>query len=108
MGERMTGDDMRNGLEPDQPVLLARRRARQQLDTIAAQCPGHKITVEIYPGRRDRYVAQADTRTARPYLLITTDLNELSAELCGPAEHSKVTPLPPRAHGTSWTPPHSV
>ncbi len=67
-------------------MLLARRRARQQLDTIAAQCPGHRITVAIYPGRQDRYVAQAVTASAQPYLLITPDLNELLKELGGPAQ----------------------
>jgi hypothetical protein len=99
---------MRGDLEHGQPVLLARRRARKRLDIIAAQCPGHKITVEMYPGREDRYVARALTRSARPYLLVTTDLDELSAELRGPAGHPGVTPLPRRTPGTSWTPPRSL
>ena len=86
MGEQTTGDGVRGDLEQDQAVLLARRRARQQLDTIAAQCPGHRITVEIYPGRKDRYVAHAVTASAQPYLLITPDLNELLNELGGPAQ----------------------
>jgi hypothetical protein len=108
MGEQPTGKAAHDDLGDDQVVLLARRRVRQQLDTLAAQCPGHKITVETYPGREDRYVAQAITASARPYLLITTDLDELSTELCGPGEHPQFTPLPRRAPGTSWIPPHTV
>ena len=50
-------------------------------------------------------MAQAVTASARPYLLITTDLDELSTELSGPAEHPQATPLPRRAPGTSWTLP---
>jgi hypothetical protein len=86
MGEQTTGDGVRTDLEQDQAVLLARRKARQQLDAIAAQCPGHRITVETYPGRKDRYVAQAVTASARPYLLITSDLKELFNELGGSGE----------------------
>ena len=108
MREQTTGDGNRDALEREQAVLLARRRARQQLGAIAAQCPGHTIIVETYPGRQDRYVARAVTASVRPYLLITTDLNELSAELCGPGEHPWLTPLPRRTPGTSWTPPHIV
>lgn len=108
MGEQTTGEGMRDDLEQDQAVLLARHRAQQQLNAIAAQCPGHNITVEIYPGRQDRYVAQAITTTARPYLLITPDLSELSAELCGTGERLQVTRLPRRVPGTSWTPPHTI
>ena len=106
MEERTGGDGMCGDLEHDQVVLLARRRARQQLDAIAAQCPGHTITVETYPGRKDRYVAHAVTASARPYLLITADLNELSTELIGPGEHAQATPLPHRVPGTSWSSPH--
>jgi hypothetical protein len=86
MGEQTIGDGVRTDLEQDQAVLLARRKARQQLDTIAAQCPGHRITVETYPGRKDRYVAQAVTASAKPYLLITSDLKELFNELGGSGE----------------------
>jgi hypothetical protein len=107
MADQTVGDGIRDDLEHDQAVLLARRRARQQLDAIATQCPGHTITVETYPGRQDRYVAHAVTTSARPYLLITTDLNELSAGLCGPGEHPQTAPLPRRAPGTSWAPPRS-
>lgn len=108
MGEQATGKATHDDLEPDQVVLLARRRARRQLDTLAAQCPGHKFTVETYPGREDRYVAQAVTASTRPYLLITADLDELFTELRGPDEHPQLTPLPRRAPGTSWIPPHTV
>jgi hypothetical protein len=108
MAEQTTGNGTPDDLEHEQAVLLAKRRARRQLDVIAAHCPGHKITIEIYPGRKDRYVAQAVTTSARPYLLITTDLSELSAELCGPGEHPWLTSLPRRTPGTSWTPPHIV
>ena len=97
MADQTTGGGLRGELEHDQAVSLARHRARKQLDAIAAQCPGHTITVETYPGREDRYVARAVTASARPYLLITTDLEELAAELCGPGERSPATPLPRRA-----------
>ncbi|HUY50676.1 MAG TPA: hypothetical protein VMV92_34045 [Streptosporangiaceae bacterium] len=101
MAEQTAGDGIRDDLEHDRGALLARRATRRQLDAIAAQCPGHQITVEIYPGRKDRYVAQAVTASAKPYLLITTDLNELSAELSGPGEHPGVVPpLPRRTPGT--------
>jgi hypothetical protein len=66
VGEQTTRDGMRDDLEHDQAVLLARRRTRQQLNAIAAQCPGHKITVETYPDRKDRYVAQAVIASAKP------------------------------------------
>ena len=79
-------------------MLLARRRARKQLDALGAHCPGHQITVETYPGREDRYVARTITGSARPYLLITSDLSELCTELCGPGQHPWLTPLP-RAGG---------
>jgi len=105
MGEQTAGNGLRDDLEHDRAVLLARRKTRGQLDVIAAQCPGHKITVESYPGREDRYVAQAATASAKPYLLITTDLTELATELSGLAEHPQATPLPRRTPGTSWTPP---
>jgi hypothetical protein len=108
VGEQTTRDGMRDGLEHDQAVLLARRRTRQQLNAIAAQCPGHRITVETYPDRKDRYVAQAVIASAKPYLLITTDLNELSTELSAPLEPPEVTQLPRRTPGTSWTPPHNA
>lgn len=108
MGEQTTGDGIRDDQEREQAVLLARLRARHQVDAIAAHCPGHKITVETYPGRKDRYVAQAVTASARPYLLITTDLSEMCTELCGAGEHPWLTPLPRRTPGTSWTPPHIV
>ncbi len=98
MAEQTDGDGLRGDLERDQAVLLARRRAQKQLNALAAHCPGHTITVETYPGREDRYVAQAVTGSARPYLVITTDLSELLTELCGPGEHPWLTPLP-RAGG---------
>jgi D-tyrosyl-tRNA(Tyr) deacylase len=94
MAEQTDRDGTRGDLEHDQAVLLARRRARKQLDALAAHCPGHQITVETYPGREDRYVARAVTGSARPCLLITTDLSELCTELCGPGEHPWLTPLP--------------
>ena len=96
MADQTTGGGLRGEPEHDQAVSLARHRARRQLDAIAAQCPGHTITVETYPGREDRYVARAVTASARPYLLITTDLDELATELGGRGEHSPATPLPRR------------
>jgi D-tyrosyl-tRNA(Tyr) deacylase len=108
MAEQTDGDGTRGELEHDQAVSLARRRARKQLDALAAHCPGHQITVETYPGREDRYVARAMTGSARPYLLITTDLSELCAELCGPGRRPWLTALPQRTPGVSWRPPPSV
>ena len=104
MAEQTDGDGLRGDLEHDQAVLLARRRARKQLDALAAHCPGHMITVETYPGREDRYVARAVTGSARPYLLITTDLSELCTELCGPGQHPWLTPLPRRRGGVARRP----
>lgn len=92
----MADQTTRGELEHDQAVSLARRRARKQLDALAARCPGHMITVETYPGREDRYVARAVTSSARPYLLITSDLDELATELGGRGEHSPATPQPRR------------
>jgi D-tyrosyl-tRNA(Tyr) deacylase len=104
MAEQTDGDGLRGDLEHDQAVLLARRRAREQLEALAAHCPGHKLTVETYPGREDRYVAQAVTGSARPYLLITTDLSELCTELCGPGQHPWLTALPRRRGGVPRQP----
>ncbi len=47
--------------------------------------PGHQLSVETWPGRGDRFVAQAVTPAARPYLVVTDDFAELSAELSCPA-----------------------
>jgi hypothetical protein len=74
----------------DVTVRLAQRRIRDQVAALAARAPGHRLTVETYPGRRDRYVARAITPTARPYLVVTDDLSELSSAL----------DLPPGSAGT--------
>lgn len=81
---------------------MADQSVRELLNAIAEQCPGHTITVESFPGRKDRYVARAITTAARPYLLVTADLDELRTELCGPP---RTTALPRRVPGTAWTPP---
>jgi hypothetical protein len=52
MAEQTTGNGTPNDLEHEQAVLLAKRRARRQLDVIAGHCPGHKITIEIYPAAK--------------------------------------------------------
>jgi hypothetical protein len=74
--------DARVGLEHDQAVLLAERRVQKQLAALAGQCPDHTISTECYPGRGRRFVAQARPGTAaRPWLVLTPDLDELRAAL---------------------------
>jgi hypothetical protein len=57
----------------------------EQIAALAAQAPGHRLTIETLPGRGDRFVARARTPTARPWLVVTDDLNELRTELALPA-----------------------
>ena len=96
-------DAQPGGLEHEPSGLLAQRRIREQLATLTAQATGHAITVEAgIPGRATRFVAKATTSDARPYLVITTDLDELRRELTGPPAPAS---LPRRVPGTSWTPP---
>jgi hypothetical protein len=78
------GADLRADLEHQRAVATSRQRIRRQLAEIAQIAPRHEITVESYPGRRDRYVAKAITPGATPYLLITDDPNELYIELASP------------------------
>ena len=99
MAELVTHDlCVPDALAQDRLPEPRRGENQKQLNALAAHCPGHTITVETYPGREDRYVAQAVTGSARPYLVITTDLSELLTELCGPGEHPWLTRLP-RAGG---------
>lgn len=102
MDQHLNGEQPRGGLE--HPAgLLAQRRVREQIAALTTQAPGHAITVEDWiPGRPPRFVAKATTRDARPYLVITPDLDELQRELTGPPAPA---PLPRRVPGTSWTPP---
>lgn len=91
------------GLEHKPSGLAAQRRIRDQIAALTEQAPGHAITVEDgIPGRAPRFVAKATTSDARPYLVITTDPDELRRELTGPPTP---VPLPRRVPGTSWTPP---
>jgi len=102
----MDHDQPRGGLEHEPSGLLAQRRIHEQITALTAQAPGHAITVEDgVPGRAPRFVAQATTSDARPYLVITTDLDELQRELTG---QPGPVPLPRRVPGTSWTPPATV
>jgi hypothetical protein len=95
----------RDGLEHEPSGLLGQRRRREQAAVLTAQAPGHAITVEDWiPGREARFVAKATSSDARPYLVITTDFDELRRELTGPPAP---VPLPRRTPGTSWTPPAS-
>lgn len=80
---------------------MADQSVHELLSARAGQCPGYTITIESFPGRKDRYVTRAITASARPYLIVTADLDELRTELCGPA---RVPALPRRVPGTSWTP----
>ena len=65
----------------DLGVRLAQRQILERVAVLAAQAPGHRLTVETVPGRGERFVARAITPAARPYLLITDDLDELYTEL---------------------------
>jgi hypothetical protein len=72
--------DARAGLEHDRAVLLAERRLERQLAALADECPDHAISTECYPGRGRRFVARARPGTAaRPWLILTPDLDELRA-----------------------------
>lgn len=81
--------ETRAGLEHDRAVLLSERRLQKQLAVLAGQCPDHSISTESYPGRGRRFVARARPGTgARPWLILTPDLDELRAAL----------PLRPQSH----------
>jgi hypothetical protein len=74
--------DARAGLEHGQAVLLSEWRLQKQLAALADQCPDHLISTESYPGRGRRFVARARPGTAaRPWLVLTPDLDELRAAL---------------------------
>jgi hypothetical protein len=78
----MQQDDTRADLEHQQAVQLAERRARKQLAALAQQHPEHVISTESYPGRGLRFIARARPGTgARPWLVLTPDLDELRAAL---------------------------
>lgn len=103
MKQHDDGVMMRDDLEHQRAVEIARSHIQQQLAKIAAIAPGHEITVETYPGRRDRYVAKAIAPTAAPYLLMTDDANELYIELASPPHTGQMIALPsgqPYAPGT--------
>lgn len=103
MDQRPHDEQPRGGLVHEPSGSLAQRRIREQIAALAAQAPGHAITVEDWiPGRPARFVAKATTSQARPYLVITADLDELRRELTGPAAP---VPLRRRVPGASWTPP---
>jgi hypothetical protein len=88
--------DARAGLEHDRAVLLAGRRLERQLAAPADQCPDHTIRTERYPGRGLRFVAQARPGSAaRPWLVLTPDLDELRAVLAAsPGNPSGATRRP--------------
>jgi hypothetical protein len=71
--------------EHDAPTVAAHHRRRAALDTLAAQHPDHHIWTETLPGLSLRYIAQRRPGTsAQPYLVVTDDLDELSAALLAP------------------------
>ena len=62
---------------------------------LAAQAPDHRISLESYPGRPDRFVAQAIRPDAHPYLVVTANADELAAALGGtPGSGPAVTGAP--------------
>ena len=66
----------------DRIVQLAERRLQKQLAALADQCPDHLISTESYPGRGRRFLARARPGpSARPWLVLTPDLDELRAAL---------------------------
>jgi hypothetical protein len=84
MNARDDDPDVPTDLEHGQAVLLAERRLQKQLAALASQCPDHAISTESYPGRGRRFVARARPGTsARPWLVLTPDLDELRAALPG-------------------------
>ena len=88
----MQQDDTRADLEHHEAVQLAERRARKQLATLAQEYPDHVISTETYPGRGLRFAARARPGTgARPWLVLTRDLDELRAALPGPAASPPAT-----------------
>lgn len=99
MDQHPHDEQPRGGLEHEPSSLLAQRRIREQIAALTAQTPGHVITVDDgIPGRAPRFVAKATSSDARPYLVVTTDLDELRRELTGPPAP---VPLPRRIPGTS-------
>jgi hypothetical protein len=82
MDTRDNDDDTRAALEHGGAALLVERRLQKQLAALADQCPDHLISTESYPGRGRRFVARARPGTsARPWLVLTPDLEELRAAL---------------------------
>jgi hypothetical protein len=73
--------------ERDAPTVAALRQRRAALDTLAAHHPDHRIWTETLPGLSLRYIAQRRPGTsAQPYLVVTDDLDELSAALLPPRQ----------------------
>lgn len=82
-----------NEPEHDTPTVAALRQRRGALDTLAARHPDHHIWTETLPGRSLRYIAQRRRGTsARPYLVITDDLDELREVLSGENAHPAPSP----------------
>ncbi|MGH3070131.1 MAG: hypothetical protein ACRDMI_16320 [Streptosporangiaceae bacterium] len=75
-----------NQPDHDAPSVAALQSRRAELDTLAAQHPDHRIWTETLPGLPRRYLAQRRPGTsARPYLIMTGDLDELKAALPTPS-----------------------
>jgi hypothetical protein len=82
----MPQDHTRADLEHHEAIQLAEHRARKQLAALAQQYLDHVISTESYPGRGLRFTARARAGTgARPWLVLTRDLDELRAALPAPA-----------------------
>ena len=97
MDQSVVGEPVPDDAGRDVTAGLARDRLLEQVAVLAARVPGHRLTVETWPGRGDRIVAQAIRPAARPYLVVTDDLDELSAELAGPPAAGISPPTAPRA-----------
>jgi hypothetical protein len=81
MGQRPIGEHEHRAAGREIGVRLAQGQILDQVAALAAQAPGHRLTVETIPGRGERFVARAVAPGAQPYLVITDDLTELCAEL---------------------------
>jgi hypothetical protein len=75
---------LRDLLEHERAEAVCGPARTRAVSGIAVQAPGHLITTEHYPGRRERFVAKAVSSMVHPHLVMTDDLDELFIDLVGP------------------------